>query len=178
MDLTEASIRLRSMVASDEDPALDDEQLAQLLDMARRADIGGNAPTNLSSAPAWATATTYLAGDVITESGRWWRCEIAGASGTTEPTWPDLTGYKAGDVYVYDNDVTWVDNGAQWQPTWHLASAASEGWRWKAALAAGRFKFATDGQSFDRQQVAANCLTMAKAYSRLAPTSIRVLSAH
>lgn len=53
-----------------------------------------------------------------------------------------------------------------WTPTWDLDAAASEGWSWKAAKVAGAYNFAEDGQRFDRSQMHAQCLAMARQYAR------------
>lgn len=55
---------------------------------------------------------------------------------------------------------------ASWTPTYDLNRGAAEGWRRKASRAAVLFDFATDGQSFDRSQIAAACERMAKEYTK------------
>jgi hypothetical protein len=65
---------------------------------------------------------------------------------------------------------------ANWVPTWDLNAAAAEGWRWKASAVSGNFDFETDGQSFDRSQVEANCLTMATQYANRIAGSLPVRS--
>lgn len=55
--------------------------------------------------PAWAAATAYLAGAVITPvtpDGTVWRCVTAGTSGNAEPTWPTGSPWT-----VTDGTVTW-----------------------------------------------------------------------
>lgn len=51
-----------------------------------------------------------------------------------------------------------------WTGTYDLNAAAAEGWRWKAAKVAGEFTFASDGQSFNRSEMAKACLEMSKMY--------------
>lgn len=56
-----------------------------------------------------------------------------------------------------------------WVPTYSVRgvwSAIAEGWMMKAGIAAGRFSFTTDGQTFHRQQVVAHCHRMAEIYKR------------
>lgn len=54
---------------------------------------------------------------------------------------------------------------------WNLYAAAAEGWRWKAAKAAGDFGFSTDGNRFDRDQAHGMCMRMADWYQRRAATA-------
>lgn len=51
-----------------------------------------------------------------------------------------------------------------WEPTWALGSAASEGWRWKAGRVADRVDFSADGTRVSRSQLAAHCLRMSDVY--------------
>lgn len=44
--------------------------------------------------------------------------------------------------------------------------AAAEGWRWKAARAAGGFTFTADGVQVDKSMLMAHCESMVKMYSR------------
>ncbi len=55
---------------------------------------------------------------------------------------------------------------ANWTPTYELNRGAAEGWRWKAAKAAGDYDFKTDGQDFSRSQVLDHCERMAAMYAR------------
>lgn len=64
---------------------------------------------------------------------------------------------------------------AGWVPTWDLDAAAADGWTIKAGRAASGFNFAEDGQRFDRSQVHAQCMLMARHYRRGAG-SVRVRS--
>jgi len=52
-----------------------------------------------------------------------------------------------------------------WTPTWDLNFAAAEGWRRKAGIAATRFNFSEDGQTFQRAQIYAHCIAQAEAYA-------------
>lgn len=51
-----------------------------------------------------------------------------------------------------------------WAGTYDLNAAAAEGWRWKAAKVAGDFTFASDGQQFNRADMAKACMDMARTY--------------
>lgn len=52
-----------------------------------------------------------------------------------------------------------------WVATYDVNAAVSLGWEWKAGKAAGDFRFSTDGQAFNREQVFAHCMAMARRYS-------------
>lgn len=161
--MTEADAleQLVAMVDADTDPTLDPIELLECLAVGRRTDPSGNSPRNLSTAPAWATATAHVFGDVIHENRRWWRCHLAGTTAATEPTWPELEGRPLSRASIYDGTVTWVDNGGAWAPTFNLDAAAAAGWRRKAGKVAPRFDFTTDGQQFRRSQLFAHCMEMA-----------------
>jgi hypothetical protein len=58
---------------------------------------------------------------------------------------------------------------AGWTPTYSRVGcwrAIAEGWQIKAGLAAPRFDFTTDGQSFRRSQIMDHCEAMAVKYRR------------
>lgn len=53
-----------------------------------------------------------------------------------------------------------------WEGAWDLHGAAAEGLRWKAAKASAQFAFTAGGDTFHREQVAANLLELADRYER------------
>lgn len=65
-----------------------------------------------------------------------------------------------------------LPSDTNWSGAYDLNAAAAEGWRWKAAKAAGDFGFSTDGQSFNRDQVHAACIAMAEHYSKRVTGSV------
>lgn len=173
----EARALLDLMCPQTADPSLTSGEFTVLVEAAKRRDSAGNPATNVvAGATAW-SSIAWQADDVIYESGRFWRCLQAGTSGATEPTWPDLTVEPIGGTRVVDNDVVWVDNGAEWQPSWNLDYAACLGWRVKAGKVAHRFDFAADGQKFDRSQLHAMCLEQATVYGRAGLTGSVTVSA-
>lgn len=180
MDEAEARARLELLVAASSDPALDAATIDYLVAAARRVDEWGNSPTNIATAPVWTPATAYEIGDVVTADpadGRWWRAATSGTSGATEPSWPDL-GTSPGPYGATVSDglvLVWEDAGRAWTPTWDLNSAAALGWEAKAALAAGRYDFTTDGQTFRRGQIIAHCQTMAQTFRRKTAASAQVV---
>lgn len=174
MNKAQALARLGAMCASTEDPALDAGELADILSRSAVVDLAGNTQENVATAAGWTSATAVLPGAVIVESGRYWRCVVGGTTGTVEPSWPDLSALPRDDRRrVTDYQVVWVDNGTAWAPTYNLDLAAMFAWEAKAAVASSRYTFTTDGQQFQRAQVAATCMAMADRYRRRLSTSTR-----
>lgn len=171
MDAATAQAEIESMVDADVDPTLTETEIERLVDRARQPDRAGNSPLNVATAATWQAGTTYRIGDVIRTTlhgDRWFRVWVPGVSGATEPQWPNLANRVVNRTRVSDGSVTWEDNGTEWNPTWDLDRAAVEGWRRKAGKVAGRFRFATDGQTFDRQQLYAHCISQMHEYRRRA----------
>ena len=166
MDRTEALDRLRSMVAADDAPTLDETDLEALLDDAALYDAAGNDPANTETAGAWAASTDVTPDTVIAVTGgRYWRCYAGGTTAAAEPAWPPLTGLVVDDCRrITDGSVVWVDNGTTWTETWDLNRAAMLGWERKAAAVATRFDVKTEDQQFSRSQIAKNCLDQADRY--------------
>lgn len=169
MDRTEAVIRVGLLVDADVDPSFSSLDLERLVDDAARPDAAGNSPLNVASAATWQASTWYSYGDVVTAdpaADRWWRCVTPGTSGTSQPDWPDRAGLPPGAGSIVDGDVTWVDAGTVWTPTYDLNAAAAAGWRIKAGRLAGRYDFQTDGQTFRRAQLLAHCRLMERMFRR------------
>ena len=167
MNFDTTRARLERLVAADTDPALTVDELDDLMAVARRVDTAGNHPANTSTTPLWAASTSVTAGTVVrvaSTPARYWRARQSGVTAATAPVWPDLSRRTVTGVEVWDGSVVWSDNGAEWSPTWNLEAAAADGWRTKAAKAAGRFDFGEDGQQFSRSQVVAHCTAMAKRF--------------
>lgn len=160
--MTEAEARalIESMTAWDAAPALTSAQVTLLVRAARRADSDGVEPTTYDE---WSASTAYAVGDRVYPTVRnGFVYEVTasdGTSGTTEPTWPTV----AGGTETADG-VTYEAVTDPWAGTYDLNAAAAEGWRWKAAKVAGAFSFSTDGQSFNRAEMARACQEMARTY--------------
>ena len=167
MDVALAQARLERMVSSAVDPILNSTTITDLLVYGRRPDAAGNDTRNTSAASSWTAATLYQVNDLVRQSGsveRWWVCETPGTSAATAPVWPVFTYGRLSTSIVTDGSAVWRDAGSRWQPTYDFNAMAAAGWEVKAALIANRFTFAADGQTFNRSQQHAMCLTMADRY--------------
>lgn len=164
----EARTRLERLVAHATPPTLGPDEISALLLAGARANADGTLREAI--ADEWKPETAYALGDTVVPTSRngiRYRVSVAGESGAAEPAaWP-------ASGTVADGTVTWeIDTAspAAWIPTFDLAAAASEGWRQKAGLVSDRFRFADDGDSYDRDQVFAHCVRMADLYEQKAAT--------
>ncbi len=161
MKLSQALHRLKGMTAWDSEPQLSEAELVALLHEARRPDADGNL---IEDVVAWEPDTAYVVGDRVTAlDGYAYVCTAEGISGRAEPAWDEVT---------TDGEVTWERDGeSAWTPTYDVNHAAAEAWTRKAGKAAAMVSFQADNARFDRDQVIANCLTMAELYrSRIVAT--------
>lgn len=159
MPLTEsqALAKLKTMLAWQTDPALTADEVAGLLDEARRVTV-------------WTASTAYSVGDRIVttaRNGRVYECRDAGSSASTEPDWGETSGHYLGRAVDDGTALVWVDAGPAFAEQWDLRAAAQAGWLMKAAKCTDRFYFASSGQMFSRQQVIDNCFRMAARYAPL-----------
>lgn len=160
----DALARLERLVAHTTPPTLASEVLSLLLASARADSTGaGREETDAE----WKPETTYADGDTVvptSRNGLRYRVSVAGDSGVAEPVWTT-------SGTVTDGSVTWeIDTAspAAWSPTFDIAAAAAEGWRMKAGLVSDRFRFADDGDTYDRDQIFAHCVRMAELYEKKA----------
>lgn len=158
---SEALVRLERMLGGSTPPALSPDELGDLLDGATLPDATGRLATADAS---WISGIAYEVGDLVvprSRTGRLYVVTVAGTSGADEPVWPS-SGSVTADGVTYELDTTTIPTA--WKPTYDLAAAASEGWRWKAGLVSDRFRFADGGDSYDRNQVFEHCNKMAELY--------------
>lgn len=159
--MTEAEARslIESMTAWNSAPVLTSAQVTLLVRAARRSDSDGNDPTTYDE---WTASTAYAVGDKVVptvRNGHVYEVTVAGTSDSSEPTWPTAA------VGTVVDGATFAEAGSDpWTGTYDLNAAAAEGWRWKAAKVAGDFTFASDGQSFNRADMAKACQQMARTY--------------
>lgn len=179
MTPSEVLALLSRMVASDEEPTLTVDDLIYARDMNKTVDRADNLATNTTSVTVWQASKNYLAGDVIRTGQtpeRFYICRVSGISGTTAPAWPVRSTDVPSGIIAEGDQLVWEDAGATWNPSYDIHAAAAELWRWKAAKASSKFSFSTDGQSFQRREIIANCLEMAAQYAKRSAGSIRVRS--
>lgn len=177
MNKSQFLYELKKLVAWNEEPQLDDDDLDMLFIKSRVADYDGY---KAERTQLWEPNTFYDVGDVVvptsfavlesTQANRpdehSYIVTTAGMSGATEPTW------TAGDVT--DNTITWERHeSASWTPTYNLNYAAYQAWGLKAAKAASRISFSSEGASFQRNQYIANCFAMQKMYGARLNYSVR-----
>lgn len=151
------------MVRDGDEPTLTTAEVSDLLLGARRPDGYG---IDADPYTTWAASLVVAVGDLIvptTRNGHYYRVTVTdGTAGTTEPTWPTTSGGT-----VTADGVTYTEVGAaSWTPTWDLNAAAAEGWLWKAGKVAGSFSFSSDGQTFNRSEMHAMCLSQHDYYRK------------
>lgn len=169
MDEATARARIELLTAWQSEPTLTADQIDLLVASSRRADSSYRWSDDDTD---WAASTAYLAGDKRAprvRNGHVYTVTTAGTSDATQPAWPTTSG-----ATVTDGTVVWTETGASWTPTYDLNAAAADGWRWKAAKAAGEFDFGTDQQSFNRSDKFKACIAMAEHFQRRITGSIRV----
>jgi hypothetical protein len=159
------------MIAWDQEPALQSGDVDELLVLARRSDSSFRWHTDDTERAA---STAYALGDrrvpaIGTRNGHIYVITTAGTTGASAPVWPTDTG-----ATVTDGTAVWTEDGDSWSPTYDLNAGAAEGWRWKAALVAGQFDFATDQQTFNRTGKYKQCISMAEHYGKRVSGSLRV----
>lgn len=161
MTEAEAIERLSKLVAAATAPTLTSDELADLLAIGALSDSAGSS----SAENEWAASTAYDVGDTVvptSRTGKRYVVTVAGTSDAAEPSWPD-------SGTVADGSVTWAldtSTPAAWSPTYDLATAAAEGWRYKAGAVSDRFRFSQEGEGYDRNQIFEHCLRMAEIYER------------
>jgi hypothetical protein len=193
MSLTyqESKDRLISMVAATEEPVLIDNDLEDLMRLARVVDRYGTAPDAFK---VWMPGHDYLADDPVVPTSRgdtgpqsWssvlylpppipytaaivWVAQDDGTSGDVEPDW--VKSPVMGTTTVIDNTITWLaDLFTPWFGSWDLNLAACEGWRRKAAKASSGYQFTDQGKSLNRNQIFEQCLKMSREYAKKAMRS-------
>lgn len=159
----DAYARLSDMVARTVFPELSNEQMARLLQYARREDAYGWLP---SYDIEWTPNTVYALNDVIVppiRNGHTYIISDGGTSGTTEPDWP----LDVGDEVTLDG-VTYMDISSYvsvWYGRWDFNRAAAEGWRVKAGMVSNRHDFGSNQGNYNPSQLFEHCNKMAEVYA-------------
>ncbi|HEY3413292.1 MAG TPA: hypothetical protein VGM51_09590 [Armatimonadota bacterium] len=158
--------KLRTMTAADTAPVLSDEEILDLFDECRIADV-------------WTPGTVVRPGQVIvpTVPTGWsynvapWRDrdgDVGGITGTTEPRWPLDPRWPSWEpTEVTDGTVRFVIHKAEIMGLWDLQSAAHNGWMLKAAKTSSMYAVGTEAGNMHPEQVHAQCLAMARTFSPL-----------
>jgi hypothetical protein len=118
--------RLARVCDAAEEPAISNEELAEILD------------DNLV-ARLHVTETAYVVGDRVfpaTPNGRQYVCVEPGTSGATAPTWPKASQSVTGRQVPDGTDLIWEDDGPAHSDLWDMGAAKKEALNRKAELCA------------------------------------------
>ena len=171
-----AMLALETLCPSTADPALTAADMQQLLDGARRA-------------YTWKASTSYPMGSVVmptTRNGRRYKLisfDGSGtSSGTTEPSWPAPNAASANwpvwgtaqpspivgwwrNAVVTDGNITWMEDGEDYDSLWDLGRAAFDGWMMKAGRAICAVDLQTGQMRQAQSQIYDHCISMANRYA-------------
>lgn len=175
MNKSQFIYELKKLVAWDEEPQLDDDDLDLIFSKSRVKDRDGYFAENTR---LWEPNTFYDVGDVVVPTAfavlnskvnrsdeHSYIVTTAGQSGSVEPTWTEE---------VTDNVVAWSRHeAAYWTPTYNLDYAAFLGWGMKAGKASSLIGFSSEGATFHREQYIANCLRNQRMYGARLNYSVR-----
>lgn len=159
MKKSQFEARLKRAVAWDQVPQLSQDEIDDLVELARTTDASGHTVEALSE---WEANTHYNSGEmVVNQEGETFFCVTDGVSSDLAPK---FLRNKVGE-YV-DGTAHWVYRGrSSYKPTYNLNRAANEGWGIKAAKAVSMISFTSDGARFDRDQYIKNCEAMERKYA-------------
>lgn len=152
MTLEEAISEVTLSAQTDQYPALTPEQVSALVTKNMRATV-------------WSANKTYKVGDKVqptSPNGHFYKCRVPGASSSAEPSW---TQRASGAVYD-GSDVVWFE--CEVDPDGNLyntRNAIFDAWHLKASMTAKDFDVSIDNQKWNRSQIYAHCVEMAKAWS-------------
>lgn len=155
-----AQARLTPLVAINSCPKLTSDDLANALEVTRRASI-------------WAASTAVAFGDryvPLTQNGRLYTVLTAGTTGASEPAWP-LSSYlyrQFEGQRVHDGTVVWIDAGPAHREVYDVRAAAKYCWLQKAGVASDETDFkAAGGDSFSREAIYQHCVAQAGKFGRV-----------
>ena len=164
-----AMARLKALCAPSAEPALDDIELADILEGARLARV-------------WEPGLAVTAGEYIvpaTPNGWMYMVDIGrdsdglagGITGETEPRWPLDPRWPSWEpATVNDGTARFRITKREILGLWDIKAAAYTGWILKAAKASGEYASSLEGNSFHPEQVAQTCLQMA---AKFVPVRVR-----
>jgi hypothetical protein len=145
-------------------PTLSVAEVDDLYVLALITDEDGNEPDSYTP---WKPSTAYgfnvLAVPTV-RNGFFYRVVAPGTSAISEPLWPLAVGDS-----MADGSVGWITEGeAPYTAAFNLATAAAEGWEWKASKVAGSYDVKAGSVDAKRQQVFEMCKQQALYFRGLA----------
>lgn len=175
-NIAAATDMFRVLCPPDADPVLDESAIIALMAGAARATL-------------WAASTLYAIDAVVmpvTRNGRRYRLVsydgTGTSSGTTEPSWPaptpsgsnypvwgevqpsPITGWWRNAI-VTDNDVTWMEDGADYDSLWDINRAVFNGWMLKAGRAICAVDLQGGNMKQSQSQIYDHCVRMSQIYA-------------
>jgi hypothetical protein len=153
--------KLRRLAGADQDPALEDDELLDILTATQRYQV-------------YTANTEYAVDDAVILSGsayngRCYICRVGGTSAATNPpTWPNgLCAVMA--QRIADNNeggtVVWEDDGPAWPEIYDLDAAAHNAWMRKATIASERIPIQDRDVKINQDAVYGHCLEMAARFA-------------
>ena len=134
-------------------PAIDDALVTEIVNRHKRAEV-------------WQSETEYNVGARVqptTRNGHFYECVQAGTSAEEEPTW---TTRQGSCLFETNSDLMWEEIATDFDGNlYNTRGAIHECWTIKAAMSAKEFDISIDQQKWNRSQVHAHCLEMARAYA-------------
>ena len=139
--VTDALIELKTLCSPSTDPVLDDTDLTPILARCVRATI-------------WTASTSYTFGAVIIptaakRNGHRYRLVafdgVDVKSGATEPAWRMFDQSR-----VNDGNITWREDGIDYDSLWDIQYAAYLAWDLKCQRASEKYSVSSGGQNFQR----------------------------
>ncbi len=171
-----ASDALNILCPFDSDPPLNSDDVNSLLNNAVRAVV-------------WTAVTTYVFGVTVmpmVRNGRRYRLiafDGSGVkSGATEPTWPAPTSLSTSfpvwgqvqpnpvtgwwrNAIVADGNITWQEDGVDYDSLWDVQRAAFNGWMLKAGRAVCAIDIKTGQKGLAQSQIYEHCISQAQRYA-------------
>lgn len=149
---TDAIKKLSLFCNSNEYPALDSNELGQLIDEHKRTET-------------WTANTAYTVNTEIepaVRNGRKYTCIIAGTSGSSTPNFPDY-GYT-GQQFSDGNNIVWQDTGASFNEIYDVRAAIRQAFILKASKISHLIDVADGENNLKMSALKDSFLKMAEKY--------------
>ena len=152
MTESEATAYVKLHAQTADFPCIDDVDVTLIVNRHRRATI-------------WTANTLYKVGQRVqptTANGHFYQCVAAGTSDAEEPDWTPREGSQ---FYEFASDLIWRECAIDVDGNlFNTRNAIHECWALKAAKSAGQFDVSIDQQKWNRSQIHAHCLQMARSF--------------